>query len=143
MQRVTEQEGTNRRRYLAAVSGAVTMLTAGCTQSANTSSNEPPCADAFEITEESIQLGGGVIPEIELQFANVGPIPIGYDVGVIFKQGTSLGKYARTGRAQFAGTLAPEEARVIVATSEGPEIENTDIYELNVELDCGETAISD
>ncbi|MFB6117215.1 hypothetical protein [Halosegnis sp.] len=129
----------SRRRWLAALGSTTVPLTAGCIRS-DTEATAPPCADAFQVTEERAQLGKGVVPVVELQLANVGSTPIGYDLLVVFQQGTSLGIDARTGRAQFAGALGPDETRKVTATDDGKDAKNTQMYELEVELRCRTSA---
>ena len=133
-------EGFSRRRWLSAV--AAVAATAGCIGTDDTAPTTAtgPCSDAFRLTERRTRLGKGVVPEVELRLENVGDRPIGYELLVVFLQGTSLGIDARTGRDRLRGRLTPGETVTVTATDDAPDIRNTQRYELTVTVSCGDTA---
>lgn len=138
------EQGVARRRFLQAAGVAVAGGLAGCARSGAVAEpseelefqSDATCADDFEIFEEAAQIELGSRPTVRLRLRNAGESPIGYDITVIFEQGTSLGIPARTGRAELSGALGPGETLVEAATDDASDVENTESYKLNVSLDC-------
>jgi hypothetical protein len=133
-------EGFSRRRWLSAVAAAA--ATAGCvgTDDATPTTATGPCSDAFQFSERRTRLGKGVVPEVELQLENAGDRHIGYELLVVFLQGTSLGIDARTGRDRLRGRLAPGETVTVTATDDTVDIRNTQRYDLEATVSCGDDA---
>ncbi len=133
-----------RRGYLRAAGVAIVGGLAGCARSGAVAEpsderefqSNAACADDFGIFEESAQIELGSQPTVRLRLRNAGEVPIGYDITVIFEQGTSLGIPARTGRAELSGRVDAGETTVVSATDDASDVENTESYKLNVSLDC-------
>jgi hypothetical protein len=134
-----------RREYIAGLAAAVATL-AGCTAGASDpggptlrgESDRPSCAEGFRIVEREATIGKGTIPEVRLALQNDGSGPVAYEVRVIFRQGTSLGIEARTGRDTLAGTVPAGETVTATATDDSLDARNTTEYVLGVSLSCPE-----
>ena len=131
-----------RRRYLRTLGAGVAGSLAGCSTALGSSDGGSgsgagsACAETLDITEESIQIGPGNVPEVRLRLHNRGDLQLEYEVLVVFEQGTSLGIDARTGRDVLSGTLDPGETAQETATDDARDIRNTDQYELHPSVDC-------
>lgn len=133
-------DGSYRRRQFLLTAAAVAV--AGCqgntapTEQPQVATDRPQCASGFEITDRTIRIETGSIPEVALVLQNTGQEPIEYDIAVTFEQKTSLGLPEPTGKDRLTGSLQPDATETRTATDDAYEIENTDEYSLDVSLSC-------
>jgi hypothetical protein len=103
---------------------------------ASGSGTPPPCAEGFRIVDRQAEVDSGTAPEVTFRFHNAASDPVAYELTVEFRQGTSLGIPARTGREERSGTIPPGDTVSVTATGDGYETENTDSYDFAVSVSC-------
>ncbi|MFB6192298.1 MAG: hypothetical protein ABEI11_03135 [Haloarculaceae archaeon] len=138
-----ERNRMRRRRYLLGLAAAASVPTAGCATTAGAGTrtgddDRPPCAAGFDVTVLDARIGKGTVPELRLRLRNDGESPVAYRLSVVFRQGTSLGIEARTGRDSLSGRLAAGESVEVTATDDAPDVRNTTDYRIDASVTCPE-----